>query len=336
VTGRGLPLALCAAAALGVVACSDGDLDAGRETSHGPLPVDERNPVILANDSAIDNWSGEYAVLLANSGGPPLVGVIVSPSAYWMNLDSNLADWNQLLGAATASGLRNIPVPTASPGQSLVRPPNGDIKLTVPNGSPGARLIVDKSKQLSLPWRPLVVVTGSRLTEVADAYLLDNDVANRVVVVSSLGKVADSGGAAMAAPNGELDPWADWIVSQKFVRYVQVSGYYDQTADVTTAQIPNLPANALGSWMAAKAPTIWKAQTAADQVGILSLGLPGFVGSGDVKRMTVDPAAVPSTAEGPPLVPKSDGSIWLVSSSAGSAAKERLWQMLMDPATYGR
>ena len=112
---------------------------------------------------------------------------------------------------------------------------------------------------------------------------------------------------------------------------MQVSGYYDQTADVTTAQIPNLPANALGSWMAAKAPTIWKAQTAADQVGILSLGLPGFVGAGDVKRMTPDPNAAPSTTEGPPLVPKSDGSIWLVSNSAGSAAKDRLWQMLMDP-----
>ena len=72
----------------------------------------------------------------------------------------------------------------------------------------------------------------------------------------------------MAAPNGELDSWADWIVSQKF-RYVQVSGYYDQTGDVTTAQVPNLPANAFGSWIAAKAPNIWKPQTAADQVSIV-------------------------------------------------------------------
>ena len=212
-TARGLPLALCAAAALGVVACSDGNLDAGRETSHGPLPVDERNPVILANDSAIDNWSGEYAVLLANSGGPPLAGIIVSPSAYWPNLQSNVADWDQLVGAAMVSGLKNIPAPIPSAGESLVRPPSGDIKLTVPNNSLGARLIVDKSKELSLPWRPLVVVTGSRLTEVADAYLLDNDVANRVVVVSSLGKGADAG-SSMSAPNGELDPWADWIVSR--------------------------------------------------------------------------------------------------------------------------
>ena len=40
---------------------------------------------------------------------------------------------------------------------------------------------------MSLPWRPLVVVTGSRLTDVADAYLMDPTVADRVVVVSALG-----------------------------------------------------------------------------------------------------------------------------------------------------
>ena len=54
---------------------------AGRETPTGHCPVDERNPVILANDSAMDNRSGEYRAP-RQQRRPPLAGIIVSPSAY--------------------------------------------------------------------------------------------------------------------------------------------------------------------------------------------------------------------------------------------------------------
>ena len=49
------------------------------------------------------------------------------------------------------------------------------------------------SASLSLPYRPLVVVTGGRLTDVADAYLMDPTVTERVVVVSSMGSTTDTG-----------------------------------------------------------------------------------------------------------------------------------------------
>jgi hypothetical protein len=181
--------------------------------------------VILANDSGTDNWFGEYAMLLANSGGPKLAGIIVNPSSYAPNLATSVAAWDQMIAAARESGLRNIPDATASAGEPLVRPANGLIESTAPNSSAGANLIVDLSARLSLPWRPLVVVTGSRLTDVADAYIMDNTVVDRVVVVSALGG-AGGGGGAMGWPNGELDPWADWIVGQRF-RYIQVNGFYD-------------------------------------------------------------------------------------------------------------
>ena len=42
--------------------------DAGYNRPNGLLPVDQRNPVILLNDGAYDNWFGEYGVLLANGG----------------------------------------------------------------------------------------------------------------------------------------------------------------------------------------------------------------------------------------------------------------------------
>ena len=176
-------------------------LDAGSNRPHGRLPVDERNPIVLLNDGAGDNWQGEYAVLLANGGGPALAGIVVNRSKPWPDLGANVAGWRELVSAARASGLRNIPDPIASVGPPLVRPASGEIDATAPNRSEGALFIVDASKRLSLPYRPLVVVTGGALTDVADAYLINPTVAERVFVVSSLGLVSASG-AQMGNPNG--------------------------------------------------------------------------------------------------------------------------------------
>ena len=327
----GLSAALRRTPALLIAACDGGNIDAGRDYPHGSLPVDERNPVIVANDSATDNWTGEYAMLLANSGGPPLAGIIVNPSPYWPDLAANVNSWNQLIAAARASGLRNIPDATGSAGDPLVRPADGDIESTTPNMSDGAKLIVDLSARLSLPWRPLVVATGSRLTDVADAYLMDPTVADRVVVVSALGGASGSG-SAMGWPNGELDPWADWIVGQRF-RYVQVNGYYEQLADVTATNAANLPANPLGTWMAAKVADVLQIAMSSDQIGVLAVGVPTFVTA--VSRAAVDSSAAFDAMTGPPLVSQADGSIWVVPTCDGAMAADRLWKMLRDPHTFG-
>src|SRR4051794_29846657 len=147
------PLAL----ALAVVAMSCMESrDLGSSVPHGRLPVDERNPVVLLNDGADDNWQGEYAVLLANSGGPELAGIVVNTSPNWQDIGANVDGWRGLVAAARASGLRGIPDPTASIGPALVRPASGQIDDTAPNRSEGARLIVETSARLTLPYRPLV------------------------------------------------------------------------------------------------------------------------------------------------------------------------------------
>jgi hypothetical protein len=319
------------AAALLIAACEGGTIDAGHDSQHGSLPVDERNPVIVANDSATDNWTGEYAMLLANSGGPPLVGIIVNPSPYWPDLATNVSGWDQMVAAARASGLRNIPDATGSAGDPLVRPADGKIESTTPNRSDGAKLIIDLSARLSLPWRPVVVATGSRLTEVADAYLMDPTVADRVVVVSSLGGVAN-GGNVMGWPNGELDAWADWIVGQRF-RYIQVNGYYDQESDVTSAEAANLPDNAFGAWMAAKVASVLQIPMSSDQIGVLAVGVPTFATS--VSRAVIDASAAFDATTGPPLAAQADGSAWVVPSCDAAMAGDRLWKMLQDPRTFG-
>jgi hypothetical protein len=304
--------------------------DLGSTVPHGLLPVDERNPIVLVNDGAYDNWQGEYAVLLANAGGPALSGIIVNTSSPWPDIDANIAGWRALVAAARASGLQGVPDPTTSIGPALVRPASGQVDDTIPNHSEGARLIVDASARLSLPYRPLVVVTGGRLTDVADAYLVDPAVTQRVVVVSSLGKTSSSGGA-MAAPNGEMDPWADVIVAARF-RFVQVSAYYDQLTDVPTARLAELPSNPLGAWIATKQPKIWNLAEAADQVSVVAVGVPTFATA--LERVTAMTFVGAGAKAGPDLVATPNGVAWLVTESASAEATRRLWTMMLDPATY--
>jgi hypothetical protein len=315
--------------ALGLLGCGE-TLDAGSTRPHGLLPVDERNPMILSNDGSSDNWQGEYAVLLANRGGASLAGMIVNSSAAWPNLTDNVADWRGLVAAARASGLRNIPDPIASIGPRLSRPSTGIIEDTLANRSEGALLIVNESARLSLPYRPTVVVTGGRLTDVADAYLIDPTVAERIVVVSSLGTLS-AAGAAMGNPNGEMDPWADSIVTARF-RYVQVSAFYDQLLDVPNTRLSDLPANAFGAWIAAKQPDIYDLQEAADQVAVVAVGLPRFT-------LAIDQVAAPESAgaeatAGPDLARSNKGNAWLVTRDDGALATAWFWEALLDPSTF--
>jgi hypothetical protein len=305
-------------------------LDAGSSPPHGLLPVDERNPVVVVNDGTSDNWGTEYAVLLANGGGSPLVGIIVGTSGPWPSLDTNVAGARDLVAAAHQSGLKNIPDPIASIGDPLKRPSSGDIDETQANRSEGALFIVDVSKRMGLPYRPLVVATGGRLTDVADAYLVDHSVTERVVVVASLGSLSTSG-AIMGAPNGEMDPWADTIVSTRF-RYVQISAFYDQLTDVPASRLSELPTNPFGSWIAAKQPNIWSIPEAADQVAVAAVGIATFVT--EVERVSPAESGNSGANEGPTLVNMPSAQGWLARQVTGRAATERFWSVLLDPATF--
>jgi hypothetical protein len=318
------------AVALGAAACME-TRNLGSSVPQGSLPVDARNPILLMNDGAYDNWQGEYAILLASGGGPALAGIIVNTSGPWPDLDTNMAGWRAMVQAATDSGL-GVPDPTASTGPPLTRPADGKFASTAPNRSEGAHLILDTAARLSLPYRPLVVATGGRLTDLADAYLMDPTITERVVVVSSLGSLSASGGA-MGAPNGEMDPWADAIVTAKY-RFVQVSAFYDQLTDVPTARLSELPANPFGSWIAAKQPSIWNLPAAADQVAVVAVGVASFVRV--VEQASVASVVGPGATAGPELAVDPQGPISIVTQSAGGAATDQFWQILTDPTTYAR
>ncbi len=314
----------------GLVLCTTfacgGTLDAGSDDPRGLLPLDERNPIILCNDGATDNWQGEYAILFASTDGPPLSGIVINAGWPWTDLDENMAGWQQMVDAAHESGLTKIPDPVPSDGPALVRPEDGDIDSTEPNRSAGARFIVETSQEVSTPSRPAVVVTGGSLTDVADAYLMDHTITDRVIVVSALG-TAEADSAAMGLPNGQVDAWAGAIVAQRY-RYVQVTGYsFDPSADVPSSELSRLPSNPFGEWIAAKQPDI---KNAIDQVGIMVVAMPSFVSN----VIRVEPSG--EDADGIPLLAAAPGgSAEVVTSVDTALGVARLWEMLLDPATFG-
>lgn len=317
----------CLALLLLAGACTE-TLDAGAS-----LPVDGRNPAILINDNGRDNWQGEYALLLSNRDGPKLVGLVVASSPTWPDLAANVDGWKELVAAAWSSGLKVPDSIIQSKATPLVRPTNDDIDSTQPNNSDGAQFIVEASRNFSLPGRPVVLMTGSPLTDVADAYLLDHSVTDRVVVVASLGLTTASG-ADMGIPNGNTDAWATAIVAQKF-RYVQVSAFYDhydQLNDVPDARVAQLPGNAFGKWMAAKQPGIFSWQPAADQVAVAAVGIPGFAAR--VRRVSPAAGTDAGASATTSLYPSPGARGWLVAKCDGQVAATRLWEMLLDPNTF--
>lgn len=316
--------------ALFAAACAE-TRDLGTTVPHGNLPVDARNPILLMNDGSSDNWQGEYALLLANGGGVTLAGMIINTGGNATDINANIAGWRALVMAARESGMRAVPDPITSIGPPLSRPANGQFASTTPNRSEGAQLILKTSSSLSLPYRPLVVVTGGRLTDLADAYLIDPTVTQRVVVVSSMGSLTSSG-AAMGSPNGEMDPWADAIVASSY-RFVQVSSFYDQLTDVPSGQLGMLPANAFGDWIAAKQPGIWNLPQAADQVGVLAVAVTSFAAT--VQTVSVGPLPGGGAGAGPELLSAQGGPAWLVTKVSSVDSTRLFWQLVTAASTYG-
>lgn len=301
-----------------------GTLDAGsdRQLVNG-LPVDADSTVILNNDGPTDNWQGEFAFLLA-ARGLDLAGLVINDSGAWPDLDSNVEGWQAMRAAASASGIQGLPEPTRSNAPLLTKPASGEISDTLPNGSAGAELIVRTA--LEAPNPPVVVVTGGRLTDVADAYLIEPAIADRLVVVASLGQLS-AAGAVMDQPNGEMDPWADTIVAQR-LRYVQVSAFYDQLRDVPSSRLSELPENAFGDWITSKQSEIFEIQVAADQVAVLAVAVPGFVRQ--VERATPAGSRTLSQGEVPNLAVAEEGELWLVTSVDGDLPAQTFWNLLTE------
>lgn len=244
------------------------------------IPYDRRNPVIYDNDEVIDVYTDDYIMALAGAGDINLAGIITSTSIAPFNRYCGESDFERVaadrvngVNLAKAAGFKNIPDPVYGTKGHLQSPLSGKVEDTRPIGSEGSRLIVREARRASCA-RPLVLVMGGPLTVAADAYLLDNSIADKIIVAWLGGRPNDMGGY-----NGWADPWAAFIVLQK-LRLVQFSeeNMCERSApSVPKSRLTELPDTPLRTWMIKKRhPSQEPSECDADAPPAIALMLPEY------------------------------------------------------------
>lgn len=183
--------------------------------------VDGTNPVIYCNDMFFDTPEGFYLWLKANRKEVNLVGNISTrnmhiPPNIKNSHESTWKEWVEAYDKAMAIGLKNIPAPIKGSDDYLRKPASGVIEQTQRKDSPGSDLIISEARKASAA-KPLVIFDGGFVTSLANAYLKDNSISDKVVIIHI-------DGWDNTMHNG-VDYWATEIVMKKF-RYIDWHGSF--------------------------------------------------------------------------------------------------------------
>ncbi len=177
------------------------------------------NPIIYDNDWWFDVFDNNYLWAQASLGNADLRGNVVTRDmwdwdrGYLHPMQKCVDDAGKALKLARDSGLGKVPDATLGSDRVLVRPESGRIEDTVPQPTPGSRLIVAEAKKAS-PEKPLLVIVGGPQTTVANALLTNPEIAPNLVVFNLM--------VSSFNYNGK-DGWSAYIVAKK-TRYVDWGG----------------------------------------------------------------------------------------------------------------
>ena len=244
------------------------------------LPYDNTNPVLYDNDWTNDyvDW---YLMALASVGDINYVGISTSSSIPPYNkhmtaehLEKSVGWRRKIVRLGRESGFRNVPDPVAGTKGNLKKPVSGSIADTQPLDSPGSRQIIEQAHKTS-PNKPLVICVGGPLTVVADAYLLDNSIAEKLFV-AFLGQRHEG----MSGFNGWSDGWAAYIVLEK-LRLIQFIGQRKMVAHIPKKRLFELPDSPARDFMIASTPDVAAPEGDADGPPAISLMRPDYI-----KRVT--------------------------------------------------
>ena len=224
------------------------------------VPYDDSNPIFYDNDDHRDVYTDEFLLALASAGRIELRGLSTTYAYDQTEYDEFVRGRKQIVERARASGMSSIPDPLTGPDETLTEPESGEIGDTEVIGTESTEALVEAAKAASSE-QPLVVITGGPLTVVADAFLHDPSIVESVVVSSLLGTFQDT-----SMWNGELDPWATYIVTTQF-EYVQFPTN-QWPATVRKGDLARrLPTNPLTEWMVEKSHPTNQLPEGADHDG---------------------------------------------------------------------
>ena len=174
----------------------------GRNRTNPELPIGKGNPVLLSHGSNMDGFNLEYALALAHTGEIDLRGIQIVYGG-----DASAAQWRKNakeIARLRTTGLRFAPVPVMGASRRLRPPASGRYQDVTPEHSPAAKQLLSEARKVS-PDRPLVVIASGSLTDLASAWLIDHDIAKRIVVVTDT-----------KTEMRDHDPWAFRIVLEAF------------------------------------------------------------------------------------------------------------------------
>jgi hypothetical protein len=172
------------------------------------LPFRRGCPAFYDNDDHRDVYTDEYLLTLAHLGDIKLVGMTTTYAPNVREYELFVRGRAQIVQTARRSGLQHLPDVRAGMGKRLTRPASNRPEDTQPLNLAASRTLIAEAREVS-PDKPLVVITGGQLTVVADAWLLDRDIASRVVVAGLFGVPGRD-------YNASLDAWAWTVVVSNF------------------------------------------------------------------------------------------------------------------------
>jgi len=289
------------------------------------LPYDRTCPVVYDNDGVRDVYADEYVLALASAGEISLRGIITSSTypASWTK--EYITDRVELVAKARRSGMRNLPDPVLGCTKTLRQPPTGRIEDTRPLLSQGTLLMVEQARRAT-PQRPLVVLTGGALTTVADAFLVNSSIADRVVVASMA--------RGTTKLEGAKDPWASFIVLER-LRYVH---FTVPPPPVSPTDFAELPDTEFRRALLEKANLVSEPTRTlfGDGVPCVSLMRADYVLRS--RRVTFNqwvPSEDAPSVQVPGFKDDPNGRAWVVSEARPEVGVEELRRALRNPAVWG-
>ncbi len=248
----------------------------GEDADEHRLPYDNSNPVIYDND-----WSNDYVdwylMALASAGDIRYTGISTSSSIPPYNkhmtaehLEKQVKARREIARRGRESGFRYVPDPVAGTIGHLKKPASGLISDTKPLDSPGSRQIIKQARRATVE-KPLVICVGGPLTVVADAYLLDNSIADKLIVA-----FLDNYNGGMYGFNGWSDGWAAYIALEK-LRLVQFTVESKSAAWIPKERLFELPASPARDFMIASTPDVAAPEGDVDGPPAIALMRPDYV-----------------------------------------------------------
>lgn len=223
--------------------------------------LDQTNPVIYDNDMVEDTPEDEFLWLKAHNGEVNLVGNIITrdmdkctTGTCKRTMQFSVTEFDRAIKIARSAGLSTVPEPVLGADAILRRPASGRIEDTQYKISVGSELIIREAKKASAA-KPLIIFVGGQATTVANAYLKDPSIAERIIVFHVYGHYDRYN---VPTSYNTQDPWSAYVVMKK-IRYINFTGdlrswYWRPVKNVNLTQsminsLPNNPlANALKTW----------------------------------------------------------------------------------------